>query len=418
MSKLRKIDYKWVIVVISCLMVFTVLGFCSSANSMYISPITEALGISRASYSVTTSVRYVTTAVANLFFGMLIYRLGAKKLILGGFVSLIISTLLYSVSESVLVFCIGSVFLGIGLSFTTTSMVGAVVNKWCSKNKGTIMGIALASNGIGAALARTVLTPVINSGDPFGYRNAYRLVIVILAGVMLVMLLLFRDDPKGAEKTKIEIKRKSDTAEGAVISRTHLVASLACVFLTGLVLQSVTGISDPHLKDNNVDLLLITTVLSIHSLALSGAKFLTGFIYDRAGIRIASGICYGSSLIALVSLLFVGSGPFGTVCSFAYSVFAAIALPLDTIMLPIFARELFGEGSFNKALGIFVSVNTAGYALGGPIANLVFDKTGSYDIWIIVSITLIFTVTLVMNLILTSAKRRRAKLESEAPATV
>ena len=168
-------EYKWVIVFISCLMVFCVLGFCSSANSMYITPITEALNISRASYSVTTGVRYITTALVNIFFASLIYRFGEKKMIIAGFASLIMSTFIYSISTSVMVFALGSIFLGIGLSFTTTAMVGTVVNKWCAKNKGTIMGIALASNGIGAAIARVILTPIINSGDPFGYRNAYRI---------------------------------------------------------------------------------------------------------------------------------------------------------------------------------------------------------------------------------------------------
>ena len=93
--KKRKFDYKWVIVGLSFLMVFTVLGFCSSARSLYVVPITSALGISRSTYAINDSCRFVTTAIINIFFGALIARFGAKKLIGAGFVCLIVSMLIY-----------------------------------------------------------------------------------------------------------------------------------------------------------------------------------------------------------------------------------------------------------------------------------------------------------------------------------
>ncbi len=406
--------YKWVIIIICAVMVMTVLGFCSSASSIYIKPITEALGISRASYSVTTSVRYVTTAVVNLFFGVLIYRLGAKLLIMTGFSSLIISALVYSLADNVPLFCLGSVFLGIGLSFTTTTMVGSVVNRWWGERKGTVMGFILASNGVGAALARVILTPIIQS-ETFGYRNAYRLVCVILAAVAVIMLILFRNDPKGAPRVRIEKKRTATEADRAAFKKPYFFVALVCVFLTGLVLQGVTGIADPHLNDRGLETAFITAVMSVHSIVLSGSKFTTGFIYDRAGVKAASGVCYFAAVAAMLSLAFVGAGALGQTLAVVYSVLASIALPLETVMLPIFARELFGENSFNSALGIFVSVNTAGYALGGPLANLIFDAFGTYNPWIFASTAIIAAVLIVMNAVITVAKRDRARalLESE-----
>ena len=409
-----KENYKWVIVIISCLMVFCVLGFCSSANSMYIAPITEALNISRTSYSVTTSVRYITTSVVNAFFGFLIFRLGEKKLILGGFISLIISTFIYSMASNVLMFSVGSVFLGIGLSFTTTSMVGTVINKWCAKNKGTIMGIALASNGVGAAVARIILSPIIKSGDPFGYRDAYRLVIVILTVCALIMLILFKNHPSDVKKKEYEPKKKEKKdADRSVFSKPYFYVALLCIFFTGLVLQSITGIADPHFGDKGISTAIVTAALSLHSIALSLSKFSAGFIYDRAGVRAASGMCYVAAVVAMVALGLVSNTSFGHSLAFVYSILSSIALPLETIMLPIFARELFGEKSFGKALGIFVSVNTAGYAVGGPVANLVFDLTGSYNIWIFVSAAIIAAICLLMNYVITLARKDKAEVEAE-----
>lgn len=76
---------KWLIVVLSALMVCLVLGFCNSAKSLYVQPVTQALGISRSMYSITDSCRFASTAIINLFFGTLVVRFGPRKLIAAGF---------------------------------------------------------------------------------------------------------------------------------------------------------------------------------------------------------------------------------------------------------------------------------------------------------------------------------------------
>lgn len=70
-------------------------------------------------------------------------------------------------------------------------------------------------------------------------------------------------------------------------------------------------------------------------------------------------------------------GP-GKILAMGYGVFSSFALPLETVMIPLVVTELFGSVSFAKLLGIYVSVNTAGFAIGNPIANLVFDLCGTY----------------------------------------
>lgn len=97
----RKFDSRWLIVGACFLMVFICLGFCSSNKSLYLSAITEALGIKRSLFSINDSCRFVATSVVNLFFGTLIQKFGARKLVGAGFVCLIISTLIYAYAEHV-----------------------------------------------------------------------------------------------------------------------------------------------------------------------------------------------------------------------------------------------------------------------------------------------------------------------------
>ena len=169
---MKKTEYKWVIVALCFLMVLTTLGFCSSSRTLFLSPITEALGIERSKFSLNDSCRFVSTAIVNIFFGTLVNKFGAKKLIGAGFLSLIGAMIIYATANSIWIFYIGGVMLGIGLSWTTTTMVGYVVNKWCRENKGTIMGFVLAANGVGGAVATQIVSPIIyDKNDIFGYRK-------------------------------------------------------------------------------------------------------------------------------------------------------------------------------------------------------------------------------------------------------
>ncbi len=407
--KKKRLDYKWVIIALSFLMVMICLGFCSSPKSLFISPVTKALGIDRGLFSINDSMRFISTAVINIFFGTLINRFGAKKLICAGFICLISSQLIYSFATNVFVFYIGGVLLGLGLSWTTTTMVGSIVNKWCRESKGTIMGAVLAANGVGGAIAIQVITPIIESGD-FGYRTAYRCVAVILAVVCIVIMLFFKNSPKNSANEKTDVPKKKSRghdwtgiAYSDAVKMPYFYFTLVCIFLTGLTLQSVTGVSAAHMKDTGLDPAYVGTVLSIHSLVLAGFKFLTGFMYDKFGLRTTVNVCSVTAVIVMLLLSMLTNSLIGKIFAMIYGIFSSLALPLETIMLPIYAGDLFGQKSFNKILGIFVSVNTAGYAVGAPMINLIFDKFGTYNPGFILCAVLMIGIIIAMQFIISRA---------------
>lgn len=416
-NKKLNFDYKWVIVALCFLMVFTCLGFCSSNKSLYLSAITEALGIKRSAFSIGDSCRFVTTAIINIFFGTLVNKFGTKKLIAAGFVCLIGSCIMYAIGTNILYFYIGGCLLGLGLSWTTTTMVGAIVGKWCKENKGTIMGAILAANGLGGALAAQIVSPIIyEEGNPFGYRNAYLLVAVILFVVATLIIIFYRENPPGHDGAPIVHKKKSRGQSwvgieyGQAIRKPYFYCAAVCIFLTGLILQGINGVAAAHMKDVGLDAGYVATVLSAHSLALAGFKFLTGLIYDKFGLRITMTICDITAVVVMIVLAIMTNSHTGMVLAMVYGIFSSLALPLETIMLPIFAGDLFGEKSFNKIMGLFVSVNTAGYAIGAPMTNWVFDRFGTYKPMFVVCAIAMAIVTIVFQFIISASHKDRQEI--------
>lgn len=411
MDERIKLEYKWIIIGLCFLMVLVCLGFCSSSKGLYLSPMTEALEIKRSAFSIGDSIRYISTAIVNMFFGILVSKFGTKKLICAGIVSLIVSTLIYSFASQLYWFYIAGAFLGVGFSWTTTTMVGTVVNRWCSEKKGTIMGAVLASNGIGAAVAAQILTPIIyQEGNKFGYRDAYILTSVILL-IVLVLIAVFFKDKTGTMLKSDGNHKKTKTHDwvGVDIStakrNVYFYLTIICIFCTGMVLQGVTGIGMAHIKDVGISSALLATIASVHSLSLALSKFLAGVSYDKLGLKITAVICNASAVMAMVALAFVSDSHSGVILAFVYSVISSMALPLETIMLPIFAGDLFGHKSYEQILGIFVSVNTAGYAVGVPLMNFVYDIVGTYKPVLLIFAVLMVIILSVFQIVLNASKK-------------
>lgn len=408
--KKKNISYKWVVAVVSFLMIFVTLGFCSSNKSLYLSAITKAMHIERSLFSINDSCRYIVTAVVNLFFGSLVARFGAKKMVGAGFLALIASTLIYAHAQSILVFYIGGCLLGLGLSWTGTTMASYMVNRWFTNHRGTVMGFVLCANGLGGALAAQLVTPIIyNEADAFGYRTAYKLVAVLLLVVgMLVIALIREPDQASAGEAS---RKKAVAAKGCVstmseaLRRPYFYTTALCILITGMSLQGIGGISAAHMSDVGLDPGYIALAVSAHSLVLTASKFLAGVSYDKLGLRPTLVICEFCGAVAFFCLALADASRPGL--AMVYSILSSLALPLETVIVPLIAADLFGEKIYTKMLGIFVSINTAGFALGSPVANLVYDTTGSYRPILIVFALCMLAMIAAFQLIFHAVEKER-----------
>lgn len=395
-----------IITIILCfIMVLFGLGLWAQ-KALLVTPITEALKMERSVYSIADTMRYVATAIVNFFFGFLIIRFGAKKLIISGFVSLILSAICYAFANGIFILALGGFLLGIGLSWTGTAVVAYIVDKVCKEKKGTIMGFILAANGIGGCVATLIITPFINGNEIFGYRKFFYIMIAILVVVLLLIVFLFKE-PKGIIIQ--EEKKDSTEWEGLewkeACKKPYFYLACFCIFCTGMILQGVTGIYAARMKDVGIAQNIISIMAICSSIFLALFKFFNGFMYDKKGLRFTITIDCVASILVMIVLLFVTNSTFGIILGFSYTVLSAIALPLETVIVPIYAKELFGQKAFAKILGIFVSLNQIGYAVSSPLINLCYDITESYDIALIICAVIMFVIVLCLQYVISQANK-------------
>ena len=384
--------------VLCFIMIFTGLGFVSSPRSLYVVPVTEALEIERSLYSFVDSLRYVATAVVNLFFGILVARFGARRLIGVGFLSLALSMLCFALADGVWLLYLAGVLMGVGFSFTATTMVGYVVGRAYPKNRGTVMGAVLAANGLGGALSTPFVSSMIHG--EIGYRGSALAVGAAVLLVGIVTVILFREVRGPATAKATPAPTAEATADEVRTGHVRFILLGAVIFVTGFCLQGIQGVAAAHMSDVGLGEDLIATILSVHMFVLTFSKFMTGFLYDRLGLRLTVLINMTGAVGVSLLLALLVPGAVGGVMGFGYALLSAMALPLETVMLPIYAREFFGQSGYASRLGIIVSLNTAGYALGAPFLNLVFDMTGTYLAGFLVTAVLMGGVLVLIQCIL------------------
>ena len=158
----------------------------------------------------------------------------------------------------------------------------------------------------------------------------------------------------------------------------------------------------------------VANIWSLHSLALIGGKFISGFIYDRKGLRITLAAGQVAAVVVMLALAMSDNTPFGIAMAWVYSIGSAAALPLETICVSLTAGDLFGNKDFSKFLGILTAMCYMGFATGSPVINLVYDLVGTYLPAILVSAGVMVFVLIAFQFTITSAhKDREAILAKE-----
>lgn len=381
--KKRPKGYKWVILVVSFLMVFFCCGVCLGNKSLYFAAVTEAMGFKRSVYSLSGIISLVPSAIANLYFGYLIYRLGPKALIIGGIGVSCVGFWLYSISETIWGFFLGGIIVSVGTTFLGTSMACTLIKRWFSDNVGKFTGIVLAANGFGSALAAQFVSPVLNDPtNPFGFRNVYLMFIPLLLVLGVIFLIFIKNQPEdGPCLPAPERKKFKKSAPGAKANphKPDWVFYFICaaIFLFFMLIQSVYGTYAVYMGDAGLRAGQIATVASILTLCLAASKMIVGFLFDKWGLFPVLAMCMIAFVVSICILLYLPLAP-SHILAILFAVLMALSMPLETVCIALIVSEFSASESFEKRLGIVSAVGSIGSAIGSPLLNLCYDISGSY----------------------------------------
>jgi MFS family permease len=342
----------------------------------------EEFGWSRGATAAAFSISSVVQGVISPLVGMLVDRLGPRRVMLGGACLLGVACTLSSRIAS-----LGSLYLMVGvlaaIGVCAVSWVpsGALIARWFTERRGSMMGLAFSGMGAGV-LVMGPLAQWLIAGH--GWRAAY---LVLGVGTLVVLMPLIW---LGIREAPAPPLRRSDEPAPATAGdtrddvgdalRTRAFWALFFAYLcTPLAVFSVVTHSVAFAVDHGFPRLFVAGIFGLTGLMSVVGRITFGFAADRIGRALSATISYGCTAAGTLCLLGLEVWPHAAAL-YAYALLFGLGFGARGPIITAIASQLFPGRRFGVIYG-FLSV---GNGIGGGVApwfgGFVHDVTGSYRI--------------------------------------
>lgn len=269
--------------------------------------------------------------------------------------------------------------VGIGSTPVTWSRA---INLWFYKNRGLALGILLMGTSVAAMIVPQVAVWAIESS---GWRSMFAIVALFPAAALIVAFLLFRE-PTQDERPKA-ITSDSGALTGVTLGATLKDYRFYLIWLSIALIAAAFGgafINMPTMLGlRGVEASTAATVMGILGIGIFAGRLITGALLDRfwQGLVAFPLLC----LPAISAWILLGNDitfPLAAMAGFLLG-FAAGA---ESDLIAYLTGRYFGMANYGKIYGMLYMPFGLFSAASPVIYAQVFDRTGSFDQMLQVSI--------------------------------
>lgn len=362
--------YGWVVVAAGAVITCAAMG-AIFALPVYLQPMAEDTGWTRAGISAAMTVGFVTMGVAGFGWGALSDRIGTRPVVFMAALLLGAGLVIASNASDLLVFQLayGGLVGASGGAFFAPIM--AVTVGWFEKNR----SLAVSLVSIGTGVAPMVVTPLASVMiESYGWRSTMLMVAIGALVLMLPASLLLRNATEALQKAQDPaIAAGPVSALSALRTPQFLVLAgtffLCCAAHSGPIFHTVS-----YAMICGATPIAAASIYSVEGVAGLFGRVLFGTLADRLGVR--------RVLVAGLALQAIGIYTYVHVA--ALSEFYMLAVVLGMAyggVMPLYAvlaRDYFGPHVMGTVLGAATMVSCIGMAFGPIGGGWLYDTYGTY----------------------------------------
>ncbi len=375
----------WNIVGFTFVMQFITMGLSYYAFSVYLKPLTEALGEDRFWISLTMSIQSVVVALLSPLAARLIADYSLRLVLFvgtvclaGGFVALSQVTSLWQ-----LYVLFGGV-VPVGLVLLGMIPSNLLLANWFDRKRGTAMGISQ----FGITISATVLVPLVTwLIITYDWQTSFVIcgvgALVLLAPLIWLFAIKTPEEvglhPDGAP-VATQVSQTADPRTGSEWTFFDAIKQLDIWLLTLVAGPCYMGIASvvlslpAHATDLGLSALEASSIVAVTTFMGASAKIVFGVLADYINKKTAVAIaivCQAVGVLILISVdTYVGLAIAGFFFGLGYGGIA----PLWAILL----ATRFGRAAFATVMGASMPLLTPFNIVGLPVTSWIFETFGSY----------------------------------------
>ncbi|WP_035678993.1 MFS transporter [Bradyrhizobium liaoningense] len=369
MSKPSGSDYGWVVVAAGALM--TCVGFGTMLSlAVFLQPISEAMGWSRAGVSAAATLDFLCMGVAAFLWGALSDRFGTRIVVLSGSILLGLGLVTASQAATLWQFqlCFG-VLIGIAAGSFYAPMM-ALASAWIEKNRSLAVALVSAGMGVSPVTIAPAASWLITTYD---WRTAMLVIGCAAWALLIPACFLVRPAPQAVAATADAAPDVELTAAQALRTPQFIALAAAhfacCAAHSGPIFHMVS-----YAMVCGIAPLTAVTVYSVAGVSGLGGRLLLGAAADRIG---AKPVLVGGLLVqAMCIAAYLAVGQLGEF--YALSVVFGLAYGGVMPLYAVLVREFFGARIMGTVFGAVSAFASLGMALGPWAGGLVFDNFQRY----------------------------------------
>jgi len=304
--------------------------------------------------------------------GWIVDRFGPRRLMLSGIMMSGLAVIGLSVMNSLWQFYSFYLLMALGYMCGGPLPNQVLTSRWFDKSRGKMMGIAYLGIGVGGMLVPQVAKWLNTQMD---WRSSLVVLGLTMIAISFPIAWFVKENPPN--KT-----RDNKTGEPKVPFRNILKRRSFYLLALGSMcsIGAVAGVSQNLKLYFSLDLEYTQgQAANVISMVLGASiigRLLMGWLADRYPKKYVMMLIYFLITVSIL-LLYYASAP-GVIYIFAF--IFGIGLGGDYMIIPLMAAELFGLKVMGRVMGLVLTIDGIGEALGPILAGWLRDRTGSYSL--------------------------------------
>lgn len=398
------------------------LGYSAAGLHVYgigpfMEPLQQEFGWTRAQILSGAVIVSFGVALASVPMGVLIDRLGPRRIGLVGVLLMGAAVALLSTATGTMAnwLILWAIVAFSAISVQATVWTSAVVSRFDAAR-----GLALAITLSGASVAAFAL-PLLSTWlvETFGWRHAF----IGLGGIWALALfppvfLFFRGAQDGGREARLRLRAAADMLPGLTLAEAlGKPAFYQLLFASGFFTFSLFACVVhfvPILTGSGAAPMTAAGAASLIGVFSLVGRLGTGAILDRFPAHIVGAASFLIPIPGCAILLADGTGAGGY---FAAAAMFGLTLGAEVDVITYLATRHFGLRNFGAIQGALLCAIALGAALGPLAAAASFDRFGSYALFLASTIVLMLISALIIGSVSGGPKRVELRADAEASAS-
>jgi MFS family permease len=377
----RVTPYAWVVVAV----VAVTLTIASGARFLFgvvLKPISEEFGWDRAQLTGAVMLAMIVLSICQPLVGILVDRIGAKKILVSGIALLGVSLIPLSLATSLWqIYIFYGLLTSFGLAAASPVLATSIVGRWFTQKRGLAMSVATSGSAFGQLLIVPVATWIMLATS---WQTTYRVLAVALLAVAVPISAIFvRDAPRAMEASGASSSEDGLTLREAVAHPAFWVLAfgfVACGWTMAFPNTHFLAFAD----DMGMSVLHAANTISVTAVFSILGSVLLGLAADRFRRTSVLALTYALRGLAFLLLLLLPAGNL----LYVYGLVLGISWTATTPLTAAIAADRYGPKHLGFIFGSLFTFMNLGFGFGSFLGGVIFETSGGYQLALIVNVVL------------------------------